>query len=691
MASVGPQSPPVVVSSGQSLDDVVISSGETLIIDAGASATGIEIEGGTVQDYGTVISAGLYGGSLTVENGGVATATRLYNGETLAVDAGGTANGTTSHTAASFTVGSGMAAGPLDLEGGDSLTVASSGSVVSITVGIEAAETVAGGGSSVSGLVSGGSLTVYGVDSGTVVDSGGLEFVYPQYANPSAQTQETFLGSAFGATVNSGGELTDFGVLFGTTINAGGFVTDLDVAETTTVAGGLFEVAQGGVASATTLQSGGTETVDFGSTDSGASIGAYASQTLLPEVQNASGQETAPGGLGIGVTVMSLGTQQVDQGATAQLTTVQSGGLQIVEAGGDSVDTVVEAGGTISIGGGLVDDEAGTVDEDGVITGAGNVRQIGTGDLVLGGANSYTGGTTIDAGTLELGGPDAAGTGSITFGNVADPTVIYDAAATPANGGTFTNAVVNLGPGDNLDLLGLAYVPGLTSATLSGGTLSIGTLLDSVNVMLVDPLDSTYYAHDDGTGHVLVNDTPACYCAGTRILTDRGEVPIEVLEAGDRVLTVGGSAAPVLWVGRRSYAGRFLAGQRRLLPVLFRAGSLGGGLPRRDLRVSPQHAMLLDGVLVPAWCLVNGAGIVQETACARVDYLHLVLDRHDVILAEGAPSETFLDDGNRLMFHNAAEVAAIALPRRPCAPLIESGPGLEAIRRRIASASARAA
>ena len=98
--------------------------------------------------------------------------------------------------------------------------------------------------------------------------------------------------------------------------------------------------------------------------------------------------------------------------------------------------------------------------------------------------------------------------------------------------------------------------------------------------------------------------------------------------------------------------------------------------------------MFLDGVLVPAGCLVNGTTITQERVRDRVDYSHLELDSHDVILAEGAPSESFLDDDSRGLFHNAAEYAAlypnVASEAAFCAPRVECGLELETIRRRLA-------
>jgi hypothetical protein len=100
--------------------------------------------------------------------------------------------------------------------------------------------------------------------------------------------------------------------------------------------------------------------------------------------------------------------------------------------------------------------------------------------------------------------------------------------------------------------------------------------------------------------------------------------------------------------------------------------------------------MYVDGLLVPANALVNGSSIVQLTAAARVDYVHIELASHDVIFAEGAPSESFVDDDSRGLFHNAHEFAALypgatGCPAVYCAPRCDHGYEVEVIRCRIAA------
>jgi hypothetical protein len=196
-------------------------------------------------------------------------------------------------------------------------------------------------------------------------------------------------------------------------------------------------------------------------------------------------------------------------------------------------------------------------------------------------------------------------------------------------------------------------------------------------------------AQDPNASNVDAN--PACYASGTRILTVEGEIPVESLKIGDLVITAAGTPRPIKWIGRRAYIPPFANANPHLLPICFKAGSLGSDLPLRDLHVSPKHAMFIDGVLIPAECLVNGASIVRATRVdTALEYYHIELETHDVLLAEGAPSESFVDDDSRGMFHNAHEYWAahpqdIGRDAIYCAPRHEGGYELAAIRARLAA------
>ncbi|HEX7389998.1 MAG TPA: Hint domain-containing protein, partial [Acidiphilium sp.] len=233
----------------------------------------------------------------------------------------------------------------------------------------------------------------------------------------------------------------------------------------------------------------------------------------------------------------------------------------------------------------------------------------------------------------------------------------------------------------------------------SGGTANYDSSTHILNVSIgsathIQTLSGDYtgeYFHLASDSHggtdITVDGTP-CYCRGTLILTDRGEVPVENLEIGDNLITASGESRPLKWIGRRSYSGRFASHNRDVLPVTIKAGALDGALPKRDLSVSPLHAMFIDDVLIPAFLLVNGTSIVQAERVETVEYFHLELETHDVIIAEGALSESFVDDDSRGMFHNAKTYDTLypdapRIPARYCAPRVEDGELLEAIRNRL--------
>jgi hypothetical protein len=143
--------------------------------------------------------------------------------------------------------------------------------------------------------------------------------------------------------------------------------------------------------------------------------------------------------------------------------------------------------------------------------------------------------------------------------------------------------------------------------------------------------------------------------------------------------------------------GAGLGGGLFILPVCIKAGALGENLPKRDLWISPHHAMYfqdhfeaLGGVLVEAKDLLNGVSIVQAKEVDKVEYFHIELETHDVIVAEGALSETFFDEDDcRNMFHNVLEYEMLygeepAASAHYCAPRCEGGYELEVVRGAIA-------
>ncbi|TNF23172.1 MAG: Hint domain-containing protein [Rhodobacteraceae bacterium] len=147
-----------------------------------------------------------------------------------------------------------------------------------------------------------------------------------------------------------------------------------------------------------------------------------------------------------------------------------------------------------------------------------------------------------------------------------------------------------------------------------------------------------------------------CFAAGTQIATPEGERAVETLAIGDAILTAEGKTVTVKWLGQQTL--RKFLNATRIQPVRLRAGALGDGLPRRDLTVTGEHGLLIDGLVINAAALVNGttiAWVPLDEIADEVTYYHVETEMHDVILAEGAPAETFIDYLDRRAFDNYRE------------------------------------
>jgi len=184
---------------------------------------------------------------------------------------------------------------------------------------------------------------------------------------------------------------------------------------------------------------------------------------------------------------------------------------------------------------------------------------------------------------------------------------------------------------------------------------------------------------------VLVDDGGGCYVTGTRLTAPEGVVGVEDVAVGTMVLTASGESRAVRWVGHRTVNCALAPDPAAVWPIQIKAGAFADQQPTRDLWLSPGHSVFVSGVLIQAEKLVNGATIVQVPT-ESVEYWHVELDQHDVLLAEGLAAESYLDQGNRTDFANGGAFIEAHPDFKPkhwadtCAPLVMEGAVLESVR-----------
>ena len=217
---------------------------------------------------------------------------------------------------------------------------------------------------------------------------------------------------------------------------------------------------------------------------------------------------------------------------------------------------------------------------------------------------------------------------------------------------------------------------GGTSAyfSVNGGTtnlgafnllLSNGDLADWASSVVHDSFDNSEtigivntISATDITAMSALGYTLACFAAGTRILTARGQVAVEDLAVGDIVTAGFAGKAPITWIGHRHIDCRRHPNPETVWPIRVSAGAFGEGLPRRDLFLSPDHAVPVDGMLIPIKRLVNHASITRHPV-DQVTWYHVELPAHDLLFAEGLAAESYLDTGNRGNFANGGSAIAM--------------------------------
>ena len=152
--------------------------------------------------------------------------------------------------------------------------------------------------------------------------------------------------------------------------------------------------------------------------------------------------------------------------------------------------------------------------------------------------------------------------------------------------------------------------------------------------------------------------SPGCFLRGTHILTSHGLKRVESLSIGDHVMTARGEAMPIRWIGRQIFRrGTSSRWPDSVHPIRVARSALADNVPHAHLYLSPLHALLIDGVLIQVAPLVNGTSITPAVpeGMKDIEYFHIELAAHEVILAEGAPAETYLNTNGREHFTNFVE------------------------------------
>lgn len=217
--------------------------------------------------------------------------------------------------------------------------------------------------------------------------------------------------------------------------------------------------------------------------------------------------------------------------------------------------------------------------------------------------------------------------------------------------------------------------------TLTDGTATLDRVAFTGDYTLAN------FAISSSGATAIVTAAP-CFAAGTRLRTPQGERAVKTLRPGETVVLASGGTAPIVWIGHRRVECARHPEPASVRPVRVRAHAFAPDLPSRDVVLSPEHALFLEGVLIPVGALVDGHGIVQE-AWDRVTYYHVELAAHDVMLAAGLPVESYLDTGNRHDFANAPLVSLVPNFTPARAALALNGPAVAAVRARLRDAARR--
>jgi T5SS/PEP-CTERM-associated repeat protein len=532
-------------------------------------------------------------------------------------------------------------------------------------------------------------------------------------ASGTGNSSTSFTGSASGSTIDGSWTIGDAGdstdtigggfvlavdgaVILGAQPKQGsqaasyGSLTLNDAGTTLNLSSGALIVGEGGgggltVNAGTTLNAGGANVIV------GDSAGSYGALTVSGDGARFIAQSLTLGDSGQASVAFNAGA---DITVNGNLVIASNGGAPDVEV--DDAATTVGIAGTLNVdSGGVMNIAAATVSAaDVIVASSGAIAGSGT----LEGAVTDNGVVTAQGGTLEFTGA-VTGAAAMQIGDGG--TLRLDVAGTTASvqfdGGTgalklaaigdFSGGIAGFAAGDLIiagDLVGatMQVTPsgGNTVLSFSNGATSLGSLT------LTGAYNTPVLGFDASNGTI---SDAACFVSGTLIETSTGPCAVEALAVGDLLVTRTGALRAIVWLGHRQIGSSQYPLAEKLWPVRVRAGAFGQRTPRRDLYLSPEHAIHHEGSLFAIGDLVNNASIAQVPRTA-VTYWHIELATHDVLLAEGLEAESFLENANRGDFAGGTALTlhpelmgSQGAAASPCFPIRRQGAALQALRDRL--------
>ena len=472
---------------------------------------------------------------------------------------------------------------------------------------------------------------------------------------------------------NGASQVTTLRMTAGDTLNIQGGVTLLKKGSPAAIDGaGTISVSAGITATGGTSNDGmitaGTGTtggvLDLTGTGSISGLFAFAIGTAAPTTL----EFDLAGGAASGAITINNVNQTLEIGPSGTLTvgatenvtngTILMGGGTLIDTSGVSFGTKTSSGSLSGFG-----TVTGALTTSG--TGKANIVQATGGDLTLTtaiGTNSglvFAIGNTV-ASALQLNADPGNGNAFTFLGPTGELALTNSAAS------GFNDSIVGLDVASTLTPTNLVDILGDTTVTVASGQIGFGT---TGTVTLSDGAVLNLSGITDASGVWFVNTAPdsggtgtdvflsmVCYARGTMIRTPDGERPVETLRPGKQVTTlVDGETVPrtVTWLGHRRIDLTRHPRADAMAPIRIERGAFADNVPHADLLLSPDHAVFVDGMLICVRQLVNGSTIRRERGWTAVDYYHVELSGHAILLAEGLPAESYLDTGNRTFFANS--------------------------------------